>query len=645
MNGIALRGFRERWQTYVGAVVTVALGVGLVQASLLLLLSVLGMQPPAGADALTQARFDGSTIVAVTVVSVTLGFAAFLAVFIIASTFAFSVDERRRDLALLRIVGAEVGQVRRMLRGEALILGLLGAAIGVPAGVGLMQIETRMLVDAGFVPQGFAPVWQVWIVPASVAFGVGLAFAGVTVAARRAARIEPLDAVRAVGAAARPMTRARWTAGLGFSAATVALVVLAPAGGLAGGQAMAMSAGITAALAITMTAPALVPVVATILPRPRSAVGVLAFANLRDARSRSASTATPLIVLLALVLSQPIAMSSFTDAATAQIARGTHADLVLESSGSLATDPGTIPGVVSASTEWTVPVRIQPSGSSISGMPEDLAGTALPITTEALVMDPGTFATAHPGAREALQDLGRTAAAPGPGAAGLGLGDAGTVSIGDRHLGSVRFGTPVPAGSAGQVGIVVRRDFVPADILEASPATTFVEIRSGADRRAVSAALADLGSVTDMRTWVTETGSAGQDQNAQVLVVVMAVGALYAVIGILNAVAIAASGRRQEFAVARASGMTRAQVLTAAALETLLVAGSAVGLALTASVMTVFAVLMGTAQATGAATLDIPWPLVIAAGAGGLVLTGVAGLVAAAVATRQQPAALLSARG
>ncbi|WIB35673.1 ABC transporter permease [Curtobacterium sp. MCJR17_043] len=646
MNRIALSGFRERWQTYVGAIVTVALGVGLVQASLLLLLSVLGMQPAAGADALTQARADGSRIVAVTVVSVTLGFAAFLAVFIIASTFAFSVTERRRDLALLRIVGAEVGQVRRMLRGEAVVLGLAGAVLGIPAGIALMAVETRMLVAAGFVPSGFSPSWQVWVVPASLAVGIGLASAGVAVAARRAARIDPLDAVRETCAAARPMTRSRWVGGLVLAVVTVALVVLAPVGGLAGAQAMAMSAGITGALAITMTAPVLVPLVAAVLPRPRSAVGSLAVAELRDARTRSASTAAPLVVLLALVLSQPIAMLSFTDAATAQIARGTDADLVLQTTGAFTADPASVPGVAAASTEWAVPVRVQPSGSAVPGMSEELAGDA------ARRHDGGPRGRSRGGSRRhtpvrvprcRTSAVGPRPPAPvRPDSVSDEPGPWPSVTVPSGRSGSV---SPYRPGAPGRSGSSSPRGLVPADVLADSPATTFVVLRQGADRDAVTAALARIGTVAETDAWAEDAGAAGLDQNTRVLLVVMAVGALYAVIGVLNAVAIATSGRRRAFAVARASGMTRGQVLAAATLETVLVAGSAVGLALVATAMTAAAVLAGTAQATGAAVLHVPWLLVVAASGGGLVLTGAAGLVAAAVATRQGPATLLAARG
>ncbi|MFJ3404988.1 FtsX-like permease family protein [Promicromonospora sp. NPDC090134] len=644
MNRLGVSGFVERRQTYVGALVTVTFGVGLVQSSLLLLLSVAGMEPAAGADAVARAGFDSARLVALTVVSVTLGFGAFLAVFIIASTFAFSVTERRRDLALLRIVGADAGQLRRMLLTEAVVLGSLGAAAGIPVGVALQQVQTGLLARFGFVPATFTAAWQPWTVPASLVLGIALALAGVALAARRAARIDPLDALRSTGEAERPMTRARWAGGGALVLATAALVVTAPFGGIAGAQAMAMSAGITAALALTVLAPALVPAVAALAPRSSSPVARLAVANLRDGATRSASTAAPLIVLVALVLSQPIAMLSFGDAAMAQTVRGTEADLVLRTTGAPEEDPGQLSGVANASTEWTVPIGVQPSGSAIPGMSEELAGTPLAVTTEALVVDPVEFGVAHPGAAAAVDGLRAGDAAPGPGAAGLGLGAAGTVSIGDRDLGAVRFGTAVPSGSGSQAGVVLPRDLVPADLLEDVPATTFVALDDGADPAAVAAELAGLGQVSDLETWAEEAGAAGQDQNAQVLVVVMAVGAAYAVIGVANAIAIATSGRRREFAVARASGLTRTQALSAAIQETLLVGGAATLLGVVATVTTVLAVLTSTAHVTGAATLQVPWLLVAAVVAGGLLLTGIAGTVAAVTVTRREPASLLAER-
>ena len=50
--------------------------------------------------------------------------AAFVAVFVVASTFALSVQQRHRELALFRAIGSTPRQVRRMIAGEALLVSL-----------------------------------------------------------------------------------------------------------------------------------------------------------------------------------------------------------------------------------------------------------------------------------------------------------------------------------------------------------------------------------------------------------------------------------------------------------------------------------------------------------------------------------------
>ena len=168
---------------------------------------------------------------------ITLGFAAFLAVFIISSTFGFTVAQRRRDLALLRLVGGSRGQVRRMLLGEAVLLGgVRRRPIGVPAGLGMMAVQAQLLRTLGFVPPDFTGQWRDWILGVSAGTGVLLAVAGVLVAARRAAQVRPLEALRDTGESARVMTAGRWIAGLFFLAGATALIILAPVGG-AGGRA------------------------------------------------------------------------------------------------------------------------------------------------------------------------------------------------------------------------------------------------------------------------------------------------------------------------------------------------------------------------------------------------------------------------
>jgi putative ABC transport system permease protein len=381
-------GLAERWTLFVGAVLSVCLGVALVQSSLLLLISAATLDAPPGMSATERMRFAENAEASAAMLGLVLGIATFLAVFVISSTFAFTVAQRRRDLALLRLVGGSRGQLRRLLLGEAVLLGGLGAAIGIPAGLGVMAVQSWLMRTMGLAPAGFTGQWRAWIIGVSAGIGVVLAVAGVLVAARRAARVRPLEALRDSGEAARVMTAGRWIAGLLFVGGALALIILSPHGGAAGGPAMAMNVPMCAAVALAAFGPLLVPAVGRVLPAGFGGVtGALARANLRDGRRRSASVAAPLIVLVGLVLGQAGAGMSFAAAGMAQQRRATAADLVVEAAGPVGERVAAVPGVASASTETEIPVSMT-TGTGDS--------TDTGIVT-ALVVDPAAYARAHPG--------------------------------------------------------------------------------------------------------------------------------------------------------------------------------------------------------------------------------------------------------
>ena len=56
---------------------------------------------------------------------------------VVANTFSVLMAQRRRQIALLRLVGASRAQVLRRYGGEASVLALTGTALGVPLGVAL----------------------------------------------------------------------------------------------------------------------------------------------------------------------------------------------------------------------------------------------------------------------------------------------------------------------------------------------------------------------------------------------------------------------------------------------------------------------------------------------------------------------------
>jgi putative ABC transport system permease protein len=619
----------ERWTLFAGAALTVCLGVALVQSSLLLLISAATFHAPASLPAADRMRIEESATAAVALLGVTMGSATFLAVFIISSTFAFTVAQRRRDLALLRLVGAGRRQVSRMLLGEAVLLGGLGAAAGIPAGLGLMAIQSWLLTTLEFVPPGFKAQWHTWILGASVGTGVLLAVAGAAVAARRAGRVRPLEALRDTGEAARVMTAGRWISGLLFTGGAVALIIVAPHGGAAGGQAMTMNVALCAAVALAVFGPLLVPAAARLLPMG-GPIGMLARANLRDGRRRSASVAAPLIVLVALLLGQWGATTSFAASGVAEQRRGTAADLVLRATGPVTLS---VPGIAAASTETELPVSIT------TGSGED-AETEI---TSALVIDPAAYSRVHPGTGSLAALRGATVAG-GPGGDGVSTGDTVRLRLAGTDLGRLPVVAVTPAAMGGGAGLLLPPGLVPAAELAGAPSRTFVQLAPGADVAQVRAALAKVGEVRDAEAWLADDAADRNRTSVNIFLIVLGLGGLYALLGVVNSVVIAAAARRREFASARTTGLTRGQVIRAALLESSAVTTAGLLLGAVAAAATFLSVATVTSAVTGVTTLALPWTMMFAIVAGAFLVTGVTSVLTSWSATRPTPISLLAAR-
>jgi putative ABC transport system permease protein len=99
--------------------------------------------------------------------------------------------ERTRELGMLRAVGMTRQQVRRMIRHESIVTALIGAALGIVAGIFLAALVTQALANEGF---AFAvPVGSL------AAFVVAAILVGVLAAilpARRASRLNILQALQ-----------------------------------------------------------------------------------------------------------------------------------------------------------------------------------------------------------------------------------------------------------------------------------------------------------------------------------------------------------------------------------------------------------------------------------------------------------------
>ncbi|MDK9495793.1 FtsX-like permease family protein [Streptomyces katrae] len=238
------------------------------------------------------------------------GISLFVGVFLIYNTFTMLVAQRTKELALLRAVGANRGQVMRSVLAEALVVGALSAAIGLAAGVGL-AVGMRSLMDTigAKIPAGDLVVAPGTIIAALV-IGVLVTTVAALLPAWRTGRIAP---VAAMGSAHLPASAkslvVRNVIGSVISLAGIGVVFLGVSMGgdgrmVIGGGAFLMLVGMIVLLPLLSR-----PVIAAVRPALQKVFGVpgkLAAQNAVRNPRRTAVTAASLAIGLTLVTTMSV---------------------------------------------------------------------------------------------------------------------------------------------------------------------------------------------------------------------------------------------------------------------------------------------------------------------------------------------------
>lgn len=126
-------------------------------------------------------------------------FSLLMAAFIILNTFLMNVSERRRQLSILRAIGSTKMQIARMLLGEALLLGVIGTALGMILGVALAYFGTKLIgraFDVQFPLLREVATPQPFIMGGL--FGMIMAVMGAIVPAYLAGQVSPLEGMNRV---------------------------------------------------------------------------------------------------------------------------------------------------------------------------------------------------------------------------------------------------------------------------------------------------------------------------------------------------------------------------------------------------------------------------------------------------------------
>ncbi|WP_159942581.1 MULTISPECIES: FtsX-like permease family protein [unclassified Nocardiopsis] len=224
---------------------------------------------------------------------------------VIANTFAILLSQRRRDTALLRLVGADRSQVRNLVLTEALIVGSVGSLTGVAAGVGAGYAGASLM---GLTGDGLHV--SVPALVGALLTGVVTTLCAAWFPARDAASTAPVEALRS--ASPRSDVRFRPVHAVGLGLAVLGAVSMA-AGMLAENLPAAIAGGFLGAIGLLLFlryAISLLIGVADRLLRHRGGIPALAGASLRRDTGRAATATLTLVLGLGLIAALATAAST-----------------------------------------------------------------------------------------------------------------------------------------------------------------------------------------------------------------------------------------------------------------------------------------------------------------------------------------------
>ncbi|MGK4582310.1 FtsX-like permease family protein [Kitasatospora sp. HPMI-4] len=654
---IAAATLRRRWLGFLGSFTALTLGVGLIAAVGLLLNSTIEDNSAPGAPSLHKLLSYSSFL------------AGFVSVFVVASTFAFAVAQRRQETALLRAVGATPRQVQVLVLGEALVVAVAAAAAGCLLGLLVAPAFASWLVDHGAAQPGFGPHPAALPLLIAAATGLVVALLGAFTAARRASRVRPTEALGDAKVDRKVMPLSRWLLGVLYLVLVAADIgaFFASRNQQGGDPAMhdpqslpqwSLLFDVLVIIAIAVFAPLLVPSLVRLFTLPvlplRGATGLLARQNALAAVRRTVSTVTPAFLVIGLTGAVVGGTLSFSDARVAQTRAALRAGYVVQPPQGQGLSQDTVrklralPG---ANAVTMTPTVLE--GLDFDGMPDaDRQVVPAPsIPTAAAVVD-GDLAAAWnlPIEGGSPADLhGPSVAVSAELAKGYGW------QVGDRLNASLADGTTVPVrlvalfrAQLSLAQVLLPEDAVAGHLPTGQVGAAYLSVADGG-RAAAESALSGTGArLTAAQSWGSADSDPAVRQQWITMIAILGPALLYALIAIVNTMMMSTGDRLRDFATLRLTGGTRRQVLRMVAFETVLATATATALALlvTAATQAGMVGLLNRMVLRSQASIawNLPWTTLAGSAAVCLVLALAASLLPASLALRIRPLDLAGQR-
>ncbi|WP_203887389.1 ABC transporter permease [Planotetraspora kaengkrachanensis] len=503
--------------------------------------------------------------------------AVMVALFVVATTLGLSVQQRRRETALLRAVGATPAQVRRMVLGETLMVSATATALGCLAAPFLGRWLFGRLADGGVVPA--VVEFHQGLLPAAVAVLVSALTALIAVRStvRSATIARPSEAlagaalpVSRIGAVRRTLAAVCFAGGIALALVSVLIMPPSLVSSTAGPAVLVWAVG------LALVGPALVAWITRRLPWPfRGPSGYLAIVNSRARAVTLAAAVTPVMLATGMATANLYMQTTQVDAAAASFTQSLRADAVLSPvTPGLLERVRAVPGVSGASEHVTSTGFVErphdgwqrEEGWPLRGVTADGVGQTMAFDVAA-----GSLADLNGNTVALTTEHARNIGD------GVGLGDTITLRLGDRSAVDLRVVALLKVETGAELFVL------PAGLL--APHTTAGVPDEILVRAAQGTDLSGLGVQVRDRAALAATHDDQQSTQAWVNYLLIAMILAYTTISLVNTQVMATAQRRGEFALQRLTGSTRAQVMRMTGLEALLVAGVGVVLGTVASVI------------------------------------------------------------
>lgn len=556
-------------------------------------------------------------------------FALATAGFIILNSFRTMVAERRRDIGMLRAIGARRSTITRMFLVESLLQGLVGTALGMLLGYGMavaLFAALGPLVEGTLHMQVGSPEFAPSSYGQALVLGVGVTMLSALIPSRAAGRVTPMEALR-------PVSEESYQAKAGVRAWIGAGVIVLAAVCLVTGLPTLIGLGAVLFLVgIALVTPVLVGPLArgfgNVVELAFAREGGLARSNLQRNPGRSATTVTAVMLGLAAIVAMVTVIQSIFAGFLGFIDDSMGSDyMVVPQSIVLGT------GNVAAGPQLASDVRHAPGIGATSTL-RISRGKLNGRDVQAIGIDPAEFLQVsslqwNPGSSDAAVTQlasGRWLIANGIFASQAGLSPGQAVDLDTPNGRRTYFVAGVGNDylNAKLATVYVSQAMLARDFNVTTDMLVMANRLPSADPVATQAALARIVAtypgfqLYEASTWRAEQQKTF-DSTLGIFYALIAALAIPSLLALVNTLAMSVLARTREIGMLRAVGSTRRQIRRMVIAESLLL--SVIG--------TVFGVVAGVwlGYALVQAMLNVGWPMPYSFPFAGVLLTMVVGIV------------------